>query len=211
MIAAILAYLDYYPNFLRVVPAGWWETLAVLGLWKTLVSLRIYQQSGMRCYVWGAVAGGLAVLGLATAPLGRTLLPVVTFSGPLLVAAFFIASVTDARSWFSDQASDKYRIIRHPSLPLQLWGKLPADFHRTPSAPATRRQGLLVSGLTLVFMGFAYASARRAFASGGFPPAAMALITMTVGMSMFHAVMMGIFAALYGARARAQASPTSTE
>ena len=177
MISAILAYLYYYPNFLRGIPAGWWETLAVLGLWKTVISLHIYQQTGMRCYVWGAVAGGLAVLGLATIPLGQSMLQVVTFSGPLLVAAFIIASITDARSWFSDQAGDKYRIIRHPSLPLQLWGELPADFHRTPSAPATRKQGLMVSLLTLVFMSFAYASARRAFADDAFPLIAMALIT----------------------------------
>lgn len=202
MIAAILAYLDYYPNLLRGIPAWWWEVLALLGLWKTVVSLRIYQQTGMRCYVWGGVAGGLAVLGLATLPLGDTMLPLVTFSGPLLAAAFLIASVTDARSWFSDQAGDKYRIIRHRSLPLQLWGQLPPDFRRTPSAPASRRQGLTISGLTLLFMAFAYAGARRAFGGGAFPLAALALITMAVGMSAFHAVMMGIFAVLYGRRSR---------
>ena len=200
MIQVILGYLNFYPNFLRQIPTGWWEMLAVLALWKTVLSWRIARQTGLHSYVWGGLAGALATMGFATAPLGQTLLQLVMFPAPMLISAFVVASISDARSWFSDEASDKYRLIRHRSLPLQIWGQVPADFHRTPGVGATRRQGVRISITTLLMMAFAYLSAYRASLSAGLGPRGMLLITIAVSMACFHALVMGIFAAVYGTR-----------
>jgi hypothetical protein len=220
MFETLLEYLNYYPNFLRLVPTGWWVGLAILAAWKGLVSLNIARQTRLRSYVWGGLAGFLATVGFATAPLGHTLLQLVMCPAPMLVAAFVVASLADARSWFSDEGGDKYWIIRHPSLPLQLWGQVPADFQRTPSEPATRKQGLVVCVSTLIFMGFAYAGSLRAAATAAeykhgtlaaFSPRAMLLISIAVGMAMFHAVMLGLFGAIHGTSTPRRESTPVTE
>ena len=206
MLEAILTYLNFYPNFLRQIPTGWWMVLGVLALWRAVLSWRIHIQTGLRCYVFGTVAAGLAAMGFFTAPIGHTVLQLVMLSAPLLTAAFVIGSISDARSWFSDEAADKYWLLRHGSLPLRLWGQVPKSFQRRPGPGATRQQAVKVSVLTLLFMGFThYAVCQTSL--GALSPRSLLIITVAVAMASFHAVMLGLFGLLYGTSVRRVRQP----
>jgi len=205
MFIELLAFLNYCPNFLRQIPSWGWALFACLCLWQAVISWVIYRRTGLRNYVFGAVGLVLMGFGAVGARFAANLLQVVMFPAPLLVAGFMVLSLSDARSWYSEEAADKYYLIRHGGLALRLFGRLPAGYTpRRDSPGATWLQGMLVGSGTLALVVFAFLGAREAYWREAIGPKALLCIMVALSMVGFHALALAFFGLLYGAPLRAE-------
>lgn len=204
MLTQLLAFLNYYPNFLRQIPSWGWALFACLCLWQAVISWAIYRRAGLRNYVFGAVGLALMGLGAVGARFAENLLQLVMFPGPLLAAGFAVLSLSDARSWYSEEAADKYYLLRHGGLALRLTGRLPCGYvPRRDSPGATWLQGMLVGSGTLALVIFAFFGAREAYWREAIGPRALLWILVALSMLGFHAMALAFFGLLYGAPLRA--------
>jgi hypothetical protein len=198
MLAQILAFLSYYPNFLRQVAPLWWALFAGFCLWQAAISWSVYRQTGMRSYVGATVGSLLTMTGGVLAPLAQNLLQLVLMPAPLLLAGFVVLSLSDARSWFSSEAHDKYYLIRKGGLRLRLLGLVPRGFVHRESAPASWLQGVLIGGVTLLLLGLVYDGIWSANQRGALSDAALGWITLVSGLVAFHCVALIVCGILFG-------------
>ena len=205
MLAPILAFLEHYPNFTEQLPPEVWAGLALLALGHTAVSWRVYAQTGLRSYAWVALGGAFFSVGTALLAAAPNVLVVVLVPLPMLLAAFLITSVSDAHAWFTNEGSDKFRLLRSGGLALRLWGGIPAGYAATGrDGGASRRQGLALAGVTLALVGLAAWGVQRAWGLGAMSPQALAAFTVVLCLVGFHATMLGVFAAVLGAEGKRQ-------
>lgn len=198
MFPKILAFLSYYPNFLRQVSPLWWGLFAGFCLWQAAISWSIYRQTGMRSYVGATVGSLLTMAGAALAPLPQTVLQVVLLPAPLLLAGFVIVSLSDARSWFSPEAHDKYYLRRKGGLRLRLLGRVPPGFVHRKSAPASWLQGVLIGGVTLFVLGLVYGGVWRAYRGGLLTSATLGWVTVAGGLVAFHCLALIVCGLIFG-------------
>lgn len=198
MLSEILAFLSYYPNFLRQIPPLWWGLFTGFCLWQAAISWSVYRQTGMRSYVGATVGALLAMVGAALAPLPQTVLQVVLLPAPLLLAGFVILSLSDARSWFSPEAHDKYYLIRKGGLRLRLLGRVPPGFVHRNSPPASWLQGVLIGGVTLVVLGLIYRGVWRAYEKSVLSSATLGWVTIAAGLVAFHCLALIVCGIIFG-------------
>lgn len=198
MLSEILAFLSYYPNFLRQIPPLWWGLFTGFCLWQAAISWSVYRQTGMRSYVGATVGALLAMVGAALAPLPQTVLQVVLLPAPLLLAGFVILSLSDARSWFSPEAHDKYYLIRKGGLRLRLLGRVPPGFVHHKSPPASWLQGVLIGGVTLVALGLICSGVWRAYEKSVLSSATLGWVTVAAGLVAFHCLALIVCGIIFG-------------
>lgn len=202
MLADILVFLSYYPNFLRQVPALGWAIFAAVCLWQAAISWSIYRQTGMRSYVGATVGSLLVMAGGILGPIAGNLLQLILFPAPLLLAGFIVLSLSDARSWFSSEAGDKYYLVRRGGLRLRVLGLVPQGFVHRGSAPASWLQGVLVGGVTLLLVCFLYFGVWRANEREAITLTAFGWITLTCGLLAFHCLALLLCGLLFGSSRR---------
>ena len=198
MFAEILAFLSAYPNFLRQVPPLWWGVFAGFCLWQAAISWTVHRQTGLRSYVGATVGALLAMAGGILAPFASNSLQLVLYPGPLLVAGFVLLSLSDARSWFSSEAHDKYYLIRKGGLRLRLIGLVPRGFVAHPSTPASWLQGVLVGGVTFVFVVVVCVGVWRAHGREGLSDISFGWVTLACSLVAFHCLALLLCGLLFG-------------
>ena len=214
MSAQILSYLSQYPNFLGEVSPIWYALFCGFCLWQAAISWSIHRQTGMRSYVAATVGNLLLMVGGLLAPLVRDALLVVLLPVPFLLGGFMVLSLSDARSWFSPEAHDKFFLVRHGGLRLRVLGRVPAGFVHKPSTPAVWLQGLGIGTLTLLFLGFVYHGVWQAYEREGMLGTAFGWITVTCGLVAFHCVALILNGLLFGSslpRRRSAADPADEQ
>ncbi len=198
MLPEILAFLSYYPNFLRQVPPLWWGLFTGYCLWQAAISWSVYRQTGMRSYVGATVGALLMMTGAALAPLPHSVLNLVLLPVPLLLAGFVVVSLSDARSWFSPEAHDKYYLIRKGGLRLRLLGRVPAGFVHRESPPASWLQGVVIGGVTLFVLGLVYGGVWGAYQKSILSSATFGWVTVAAGLVAFHCLALIVCGIIFG-------------
>ncbi len=211
MFAEILAFLSYYPNVLRQVPPVAWAVFAGICLWQAAISWSVHRQTGMRSYVGATVGSLLVMAGAILAPVAFNLLQFVLLPAPLLVAGFMVLSLSDARSWFSPEAHDKYYLIRRGGLRLRVLGMVPPGFVHQKSLPASWLQGLVVGGMTLVLMSVLYVGIWHAYGREALSSTAFGWTTLACGLVAFHCLALVLCGLLFGSTSRAASRRTEPE
>jgi hypothetical protein len=201
VLGQILFFLSRYPNFFRHVPPVWWAVFAGFCLWQAAISWSLHRQTGMRSYIAATVGNLLLVPGGLLAPLVHNALQVVLLPAPLLLGGFVVLSLSDARSWFSPEAHDKYFLVRHGGLRLRLFGLVPRGFQHHESTAASWLQGVLLGGVTLIFLGFVYYNVWQAYEQGVMNSPAFGWITLASGLVVFHCLALIICGLLFGSSA----------
>lgn len=195
----LLRYLGHEPNFARQLPIVVWIGLTILALWRTLVSWQVFKQTELRSYLWEAVSLSTVTAAVPLMPIGKSLLYLFLVPIPLLLVAFIIGSISQARVFFTEEVTHRIYLWKHGGLALSLLGKVPKGSHKFESNQrATRRQGLIISGtatacLVLVYLGFLHASAEQVITSR-----TMTSVTVALSMGLFHVLAIGFLALLYG-------------
>jgi hypothetical protein len=196
--ADILSYLSYHPNFLRQVAPVWWAVFAGVCVWQAAISWSVHRQTGMHSYVAATVGNLLMMVGGILAPVAQNALQVVLFPAPLLLGGFMVLSLSDARSWFSPEAHDKYYLVRHGGLRLRLFGLVPAGFQHQESVAASWLQGVLIGCVTLAFLGFVYCTVWQVYEREVMDSSSFGWITLASGLIVFHCLALIICALLFG-------------
>ncbi|HEY3398530.1 MAG TPA: hypothetical protein VGM19_12820 [Armatimonadota bacterium] len=212
MLATILGFLSHYPNFLRQVDSQAWALCACFCFWQCVISWAVYRQTGLRSYVGATVGLALMTAGAATAPVARNLLELVMMPAPLLVAGFMVLSLSDARSWFTAEAADKYYLIKYGGLRLRFQGLVPRDFvpGQRPHA-VTWLQGVLMGGVTLGMITLIFFGARHAHEVGAISQRALVVASLAMALAAFESLALVCFALIYGAPLRRRQPPAGTE
>jgi hypothetical protein len=196
--ADILTYLSYQPNFLRQIPAMWWALFACACLWQAAISWSVHRQTGMHSYVAATVGNLLMMAGSILAPLAQNALQVVLLPAPWLLGGFIVLSLSDARSWFSREAHDKFYLVRRGGLRLRLFGLVPRGFEHQESPPACWLQGVLIGTVTLTLLGFVYGAVWHAYAQDVMDSSDFGWITLASGLIVFHCLALIICGLLFG-------------
>ena len=198
MLGEILSFLSRYPNFFRQVSPVWWALFAGACLWQAAISWSVHRQTGMRSYVAATVGNLLMMVGGILAPLAPNALQLVLFPAPLLLGGFVVLSLSDARSWFSPEAHDKYYLVRRGGVRLRLFGLVPAGFQHAESAAASWLQGVLIGSVTLALLGFVYYTVWQAYEGEVMSPSAFGWITLASGLIVFHCLALIICGLFFG-------------
>jgi hypothetical protein len=209
--AQILSFLSHYPNFFDTISPVWCALFAGVCLWQAALSWSIQRQTGMRSYIGATVGNLLAMAGGVFAPLVHSVLQVALLPAPLLLGGFVVLSLSDARSWFSSEAHDKFYLIRHGGLSLRLFGRVPAGFVHQASAPASWLQGVMVGSVTLAFLGFVYPTVWHGYGQEIISGPAFGWITVTCGMVAFHSLALLLCGLLFGSPVGRRRRPESAE
>jgi hypothetical protein len=202
VLAEILSFLSHYPNFFRQVPPVWWAVFAGVCLWQAAISWSVHRQTGMRSYIAATVGNVLLMVGGILAPLVENALQVALLPAPLLLGGFVVLSLSDARSWFSPEAHDKFFLVRKGGLRLRLFGLVPRGFVHEVSAPASWLQGILIGTSTLAFLGFVYYGVWQAYDRQALGSSAFGWITLVCCLVFFHCLALIMCALLFGSSAK---------